>query len=250
MPSLARFAAALSVLATWPAAAETVNCTPITAIPALIDVQGVYCLRSDLSGALPDGSAIFVATNNVTIDLNGYKLGNLAAGPGTTATGVSGVDRQNVIVRNGVIRGFQTGLHFDGADSLGIVAEDLRLDQNRLAGVWLGGQGNAVRRCRIARTGGTTAFGADAFAYGVVIASGGSEVVDNAIAEGLAQGSGASIGVQVQGMVQNVFVVGNRISDFDQGVRFVAGTAGKIRGNLTSGVGTPYTGGTDAGDNN
>ncbi len=64
------------VLITTPARGETTNCTAITSIPATITTQGIYCLTGNLSGNLATGNAITINTNNVTIDLNGYKLGN------------------------------------------------------------------------------------------------------------------------------------------------------------------------------
>src|SRR5262245_63986860 len=70
-----------------PARAETTNCPPITSVPYLITVPGVYCLTGNISTAMGVGAAIEIATNNVTLDLNGFKLGGLAAGTGTTAAG-------------------------------------------------------------------------------------------------------------------------------------------------------------------
>ena len=46
----------------------------------------------------------------------------------------------------------------------------------------------------------------------------------------------------------NVLVMGNRTAGTAFGVYFDAAT-GKYRDNLTTGVATPYTGGTDAGNN-
>jgi hypothetical protein len=68
--------------------AETVNCTAITALPYTISTQGVYCLTGNLSTGMTSGSAITIATNNVVLDLNGFKIGGLAAGPDTNATGI------------------------------------------------------------------------------------------------------------------------------------------------------------------
>src|SRR5690606_36206278 len=101
----------LLAVAGWmqPAAAETTECMEIQSIPAVISTQGVYCLKRHVSGALATGSAIAVNTNNVTIDCNEFKIGNLAAGPGTQAVGIIASNRNNVTVRNCGVRGFQTG---------------------------------------------------------------------------------------------------------------------------------------------
>jgi hypothetical protein len=46
----------------------------------------------------------------------------------------------------------------------------------------------------------------------------------------------------------DILVVGNAIAGMGNGVLFTGGS-GKYRDNLTSGVGTPYSGGVDAGNN-
>src|SRR5262245_56705651 len=93
-----------------PARAGTTMCTPITSLFATLTVQGIYCLTSDFSLNMAVGVAIAIDTNNVTIDLNGHKIGNLAAGPGTSAVGIVANRRQNITVRNGTVRGFQKAI--------------------------------------------------------------------------------------------------------------------------------------------
>jgi hypothetical protein len=62
--------------------------TPITALPAVITQQGTYYLDRDLATAQTSGYAIDIQATNVTLDLNGHKLGGSAAGLGTTAVGI------------------------------------------------------------------------------------------------------------------------------------------------------------------
>jgi hypothetical protein len=129
-----------------PAHAETQNCTAITSLPAVIAVQGVYCLIGDLTTGMTSGNAIDIQTNNVVLDLNGFKLGGLAAGPGTTTRGIHAADRQNITIRNGTVRGFLYGIALTttGA-SQGHVVEDIRADQNTYVGMAIDGSGNIVR---------------------------------------------------------------------------------------------------------
>ena len=82
----------LAVPAAW---AETVNCTPITTLPTVITSQGVYCLTGSLKTNMTSGNAIEIQTNNVTIDLNGWKLGGKPAGVGTTVNGIYASDRKS-----------------------------------------------------------------------------------------------------------------------------------------------------------
>ena len=102
---------ALTLIA--PAQAETVNCTAITSLPYTISTQGVYCLTDHLSTAITTGNAITINTNNVVLDLNGFKLGGLSAGLGTQAHGIYAYQRQNITIKNGTVRGFFIGIYLD-----------------------------------------------------------------------------------------------------------------------------------------
>src|SRR5215831_2499821 len=113
--------------------AETTVCTAITTVPFTITVQGIYCLTQDIETNLADGNAIEIATSNVELDLNGYKLGNLSAGPGTTATGIHALDRKNITVKNGTVRGFVEGIRLEDVSSgvsQGHIVEDIRAELN------------------------------------------------------------------------------------------------------------------------
>src|SRR5690606_30319107 len=150
------------------------NCTGfIDSLPATISTQGVWCLDKNLGTAITSGNAITIATNNVTIDCNDFKLGGLAAGDGSLATGIYAENRQNAAVRHCSVRGFQTGIRLDGG--AGHLVEDNRLDNNLYTGIRVSGDNNRVRRNAVYDTGGgngfITSFGIDAEA----------SVVDNTV---------------------------------------------------------------------
>src|SRR5262245_20959189 len=87
VPTMRRLLAALLLsLFVLPAvAAESYDACAgfIDTVPTTISTQGVWCLRKDLATAVSNGAAISIEANNVTIDCNGFKLGGLAAGPGS-----------------------------------------------------------------------------------------------------------------------------------------------------------------------
>ncbi len=60
----------------------------------------MWCLRKDLTTSMTSGRAISIATNNVTIDCNDFKIGGLGAGNASTATGIYTYGRQNITVRH------------------------------------------------------------------------------------------------------------------------------------------------------
>jgi hypothetical protein len=144
----------------WPAQAETVNCTPITAVPFTIPAAGTWCLAQDVNATLASGKAITIAANNVVLDLNGHRLANVAAGPGTEASGVYAFQRTNITIRNGTVRGFKYGILLDDSSpyttSQAHVIEDLRADQNTWIGIWAAGRGNIIRNTLVVATGGLT----------------------------------------------------------------------------------------------
>jgi len=127
----------------------------IDSLPATVTKQGVWCLRNDLSTAITSGNAISIATNNVTIDCNGFKIGGLAAGEGSLATGIRASGRQNAVVRHCNVRGFQYGIYLTGA---GHLVEDSRFDNNLYMGIHVSGENNVVRRNRVHDTGGSSAY--------------------------------------------------------------------------------------------
>ena len=159
--------AAISLLlAASSASAEVVDCTPIETVPVVITVQGIYCLKHDLVTSITSGTAILVNTNNVTIEMNGFKLGGLGGGTSTTAYGIASYSRQNVTVRNGTVRGFYNNVYLLGG--LGHIVEDLRLDNARGNGLFLAGTNLIARNNFITNTG----DGAGSSAAGIYVDSG------------------------------------------------------------------------------
>ncbi|HEY0661002.1 MAG TPA: right-handed parallel beta-helix repeat-containing protein [Lysobacter sp.] len=215
------------------AAASYDNCTGfVTTLPATIATQGVWCLKQDLSTAITSGNAIAITANNVTLDCNGFKLGGLAAGAASTATGI-GSSRLNLTIRNCSVRGFRRGISLVGVDSGGHLVEDNRLDGNLHTGIQVGGERNRVQRNVVVNTGGAPgqafSYGIEANAdvvdntvsgvfatavntqpTGVRVLGDGSEVRGNRVRGLLVAGTGAAIGIDVDGSHQ--VIDGNRIS--------------------------------------
>jgi hypothetical protein len=170
--------ALLAVYASPALAAESYdNCTGyIESLPASISTQGTWCLRKDLATGMASGNAIEVKANNVVIDCNDFKIGGLAAGASTLATGIaSGAGRQNIIVRNCTVRGFQFGTWLLGDNH---VVEHSRFDVNTVVGIRTDGDGNEIRDNVVTSTGGRPAFGV---AMAVIAQGTGGRVLDNRI---------------------------------------------------------------------
>src|SRR2546430_14558639 len=238
------------MLAAPPAQAETTNCIPITEVPTVITVQGIYCFTQHWNTSITTGNAIEIQTNNVILDLNGFKLGGLAAGPGTGTRGIYALDRQNITIKNGTVRGFYRGilLHDSGGDaSQGHVVEDIRADQNTFIGIQVNGRSSLIRNNQVVATGGTTFFGGNAYAYGIAIDRTGPRVLNNVVIATQKQGPGTAYGIIFSSNGSGGLAVNNRITNADVGIEYLGGTtAGKFRDNLTTGVptATRFVGGT------
>lgn len=82
--------------------------------PVTLSVAGAYALTGALTPPAATGatSAISITANDVSIDLNGFRIEGPVTGcpaacaPAGAGNGVSGVGRSNVTVRNGTVRGF------------------------------------------------------------------------------------------------------------------------------------------------
>jgi len=276
------FALFLFVLFSSSVQAETMNCTVITSLPYSINAQGIYCLASDLSTGMTSGNAIEIATNNVVIDLNGHKLGGLAAGLGTHAAGIYAYQRQNITIKNGTVRGFYRGIWLDDdlpyTTSQGHIVEDIRADQNTFVGLTVEGRANTIRNNIVVDTGrstdvagsagGIVAVGpialvvnnsvretkekdaANAYSWGVYIYTGeGSVVADNTIGNISFTNGGTSYGIYITNS-SDVTVKGNIISNMKYAINYDVTATGIYMNNLTSGCLVPFTGGTAAGSTN
>jgi parallel beta-helix repeat protein len=194
--------------------AETINCTAITSLPSIITTQGVYCLSGDLATDMATGNSIEIQTNNVTIDLNGHKLGGAAAGPGTTAIGIYALDRNNITIRNGTIRGFRFGILLEDnstgfASSGGHVLEELRTDANTIVGLYVFGRGNIIRNNQVLNTGGSTIVNP---VFGILADGPSTRLMSNDVNGTNGGTSNSAYGIYVAS-APNSFIENNRISD-------------------------------------
>ena len=193
----------LAVLATS-VQAETINCTPITSLPATIDTQGLYCLTGNLATDISSGNAIEITANNVALDLNGWKVGGQAAGTGTNAYGIYST-AVNVTVKNGIVRGFNCGIYLTGR---GAVVQGITADQNTTVGIKVSGPGSLIQGNQVVDTGGSTSA-AIVSVIGIFASGSGTTVSNNMVSGLTATGSGTETGILHSGAT----VRDNMVSD-------------------------------------
>jgi len=116
----------------------------IASLPFLIEGPGSYVVVRDLSLTDPDTNGILVASDNVTLDLNGHTLSGPGPETGTIGSGVMVEHlRSGIAVRNGVFRGWRGyGVEAKIVDNSSF--ENLRCSANGRAGI--GAEGNCVIR--------------------------------------------------------------------------------------------------------
>jgi hypothetical protein len=190
------------------------NCTGfIDSLPAIVATQGTWCLRKDLSTGMTSGRAIDIATNNVTLDCNDFKIGGLAAGLGTFSIGVFAEDRFNTTVRNCRIRGFRIGIVLQGQGG-GYKVEDNYLEGSRSLGMFIAGAGSMIRSNRVIDSGGSTVSALAVEAGIQVGGTGDVDVIDNHVS-GVRPPSGSSrsaAGIYYASGSAGGSIIGNRVS--------------------------------------
>lgn len=170
---------ALTWLSPASAAESYDNCTgTIVSLPATISTPGTWCLKADRTTSITSGAAITIATNNVTVDCNHFRITNLPAGGATTnAYGILGSNRLGVSIRNCAVRGFLEGIRVAGTAS-GAQITNNRLEANRDVGVSIAGSGHLVAFNRILDTGGRPSSTQTDGIYSTAVQS---QITDNAV---------------------------------------------------------------------
>jgi len=216
----------------------------VSSLPATITTPGVWCLKQDFNTAITSGNAILVASDNVTIDCNGFKLGGLTAGAATLTKGIVASAHHYVTVRHCNIRGFYTGILFGGSSTSSgdHLVEDNRFDNNTGTAISVTGDGSIVRRNRIFDTGGSTQS-QDAIAISSQYSV---DIVDNTVSGVVATsgGNGYATGIYTTHAASNR-ISGNGIRGLVQdgtgkafGIRNLASIRVALRDNSVMGNGS------------
>ena len=202
----------------------------ISAVPFTISLPGVYCVTAKISSNLATGAAITINANNVVLDLNNFAIGNLAAGTSTAAIGIFAVDRQNIVVRNGILRGFWAAVGLLNGTSVGLttalssghLVDGVISDTSYDTGIAAQGPYVTVRNCKVTNTKGSNIAsppvpGATNEAGGIVAGGGsGIFVADNSVLDTDCTNA-CSAGANVTGISvnpsQGMVILNNRITN-------------------------------------
>jgi len=240
------------------------SCREVAGFPANLSEPGVYCMNFKyIDFPLSAGALITISADNVVLDMNGATLDGTPKGTPTSPTWgvlVAARSLSNITVRNGTIKGFNTGISMQGAlggtsgvrRSHSFLIENMRLINNRSIGIHLSGDDSEIRNTYVAHTGGAPDATLAPSAWGMFLSGSGLRLINNDVAYthvNTAHPGGTTYGVFLGG-VRNAVAVGNRITESDHGLHGTLPDWGKYRDNVTVNVTFPYTNGTDIGNNN
>ena len=208
---------------------------PIDHVPFTISAAGSYFLTRDVTGPANTGDGITIASDDVTLDLNGFSVIGTAAdtsqvhGFGIT---VSSVPRHNIVIRNGVVRDWNYGIVGDRAHQSRI--DGVRAYNNKWEGI-RGGTDTTITDCSSASNG---EFGIESFGGTVQHCevdgntSAGIFVTDNSIVKDNSVHNNLFDGIDV---ANNADVEGNSIiASGGQGI-VASGSANVIKDNMVQG---------------
>jgi parallel beta-helix repeat protein len=255
------------LLTTTPLAPEVrgADCNVISSLPFTISTPGTYCLTGNLMTTTPTDPAITIQADNVLLDLNGFTItdGFFPPHEGILCGG------RGVTIRNGTLKGFAEAIRMSG--SFGVIENTRILDCYFIGITVYFSSGTIVRNNQVANTTGTSAVGGGNV-YAISVSGSANNISGNDIVDTQTSFPNASANaimlnpsdrtviennriqhttgtaIYISSTSNNALVVNNRIARCNNGVLFL-GSSGIFRDNIALGCTTPYSGGTNGGNN-
>jgi len=181
---------------------EAVSCRdPAT---TLLRSGKTYYLTQDIE--IDSGICFFVNADDITLDFQGHTITLIDETPTAGAIGVVANGKKNLVIKNGFIRGFPTGMRLTDVQNSKVENMDVTTTQdNNLLGVEVSGMGNIIIDNKIyGNSDGLKVSGSDMLVIG-------NEIYDN------------SKGIVIDGEKISVKLdlLNNRVHDNDIGVLFL-----------------------------
>jgi len=222
--------------------------TPISA-PTVISNSGSYYMTTNIVVTNGNTTAINITANDVTVDLNGFSLVCTATNGSGDGVNIGGVN--NVWIRNGSIVSFANGVRLL-TQARGIRIEDMYLARSRengISGFFLASPSTGmvhIARC-IVEDMGLPAPTTVTFPTGIIL-QGIPGVIEDCTIRDIRSGlTGPGVGMFLV-QVTNSIALRNKLIQCPTGMSMAAGVA--FRDNISIGCTTPFSGGTNKGNNN
>jgi hypothetical protein len=156
LPMIALALAAGILVMAGSAMAQTKITKPGGGFPYKITKSGSYFLAENLAVTGKKGTAIVVKADNVTINLNGFTISGL--GTGSTGTGIDASAATGVLILNGTITGYGTGIALSSNSTI----QNVQILSDAADGVNVAGSSCVVSNSLISGNGGIGLDFADA----------------------------------------------------------------------------------------
>jgi parallel beta-helix repeat protein len=183
---------------------------PISYVDYYIGSPGSYYVTTNLIGGpsgvpnAPGPWGIYIASDNVTVDLNGFTLQGV---PGSFSGVYIYGSHTNIVVRNGIVTGWgQNGItwNYPSSPPQNVVLKNLTVSANTVNGI-VTANGYIVSDCTVQNNGGT----------GILVDGNGSQIVGNTLFGNNAAFTSTSCGILLEG--SNNRVEGNHITGHASG---------------------------------
>lgn len=187
--------------------------TPISSAPFTISQPGAYYLTGNVTVS-PFNNAITIATNSVTLDLNGFTIST--ASVGASGTGISiNSGLRNITIANGFVQGgitnngsgvysgggFMNGISYSGTPPANVLASHISVSGCLFTGIYLGiGDSTVVESCTV-RTVGGYGISASTVKASAALDCGNTAITGNQVSDCQGQVSGNSTGVSGQNIL-------------------------------------------------
>jgi parallel beta-helix repeat protein len=209
-PSIPLAAALFAAFAAAPAAADTLDCTSVATLPAVISQPGHYCLNANASQAFVQ-AAVTINASNVVFDCNDHTVTQTGS---AAVNGITVNNRSQVTVRNCALANFGRGIVL--FETVAGSSRNNRVERNdvrraRLTGIQVGGSANVIERNRVSENLG----GAGAATYGILVNGAAGKGAGNLVRDNFVSSFAPALYVDVVGIylldVAGTAVVGNTI---------------------------------------
>lgn len=200
--------------------------------PTVIERPGKYVVTRNLT-AEPGQIAIWIASSNVNLDLNGFTI------RGSDVSAILALGGENITIRNGTIIGGSIAVNLD--QNRNVVVEDLMISSPSSGGIRANSVGFAIRRNHIKNTPQHAVVGMgtqgtiednviDDARFGIeVVGSRSVAILNNRIST--TQGEAISLEI-----CNGCIVAGNTVQDAEWGIVLLPANGSKIYDNVFEGL--------------
>jgi hypothetical protein len=189
--------------------------TPISSAPFTISQPGSYYLTTNLT--VSSGNAITIATNGVTLDLNGYTIRSTTNSASGTAIAISSGLR-NLAILNGNIEGgvtnnagtyngpgFGYGIYYSGTAPVAVRVSGVSVSGCRYQGISVGsGDSTVVESCAVRTVGGNGIL-ASVVKNCTALDCGGTAILGATVSDCRGESTGSGSGVFAYGTALNCY---------------------------------------------